>query len=188
MATAKQLYTARNAGLKLAKVVQPYAQSDILLANETATAARAEVKAAADAAIVAATAIGGSAAPLPATQAIVTDAGTAPVKNSAGVAVPGTSTYTVAANAVTGVNLPATVAPVANAATVVVQNSAGTVVAGTHAATVAAGALSNVKLAATIATVANGVKVNATSVTGTGNFATFTVANGVITAIVLSAS
>jgi hypothetical protein len=36
--------------------------------------------------------------------------------------------------------------------------------------------------------VATGVKVNAVAVSGTGNFATFTVANGVITAIVLSAS
>lgn len=43
-------------------------------------------------------------------------------------------------------------------------------------------------LPATSAVVANGAKVNAVSVTGTGNFATFTVANGVITAIVLSAS
>ena len=38
------------------------------------------------------------------------------------------------------------------------------------------------------ATVTNGVKVNAGSVTGTGNFATFTVAGGAITAIALSAS
>lgn len=43
-------------------------------------------------------------------------------------------------------------------------------------------------LPATQAVVANGAKVNAVSVTGTGNFATFTVANGVITAIALSAS
>ena len=38
------------------------------------------------------------------------------------------------------------------------------------------------------ATVTNGTKVNAGSVTGTGNFATFTVAGGAITGIVLSAS
>lgn len=43
-------------------------------------------------------------------------------------------------------------------------------------------------LPATQAIVSNGVKVNAVSVTGTGNFATFTVVSGVITAIVLSAS
>lgn len=41
---------------------------------------------------------------------------------------------------------------------------------------------------ATQALVSDGVKVNAVSVTGTGNFATFTVAGGVITGIVLSAS
>jgi hypothetical protein len=40
----------------------------------------------------------------------------------------------------------------------------------------------------TSALVADGTKVNAGSVTGTGNFATFTVDNGVITAITLSAS
>lgn len=38
------------------------------------------------------------------------------------------------------------------------------------------------------ATVTNGAKVNAGTVTGTGNFATFTVAAGAITGIVLSAS
>lgn len=94
-----------------------------------------------------------------------------------------------AALAVAGASgIPATSAVVANGATVVVQNSAGTAVPGTHTATVAASALSNVKLAATVAAVANGAKVNAVSVTGTGNFATFTIAAGVITAIVLSAS
>lgn len=41
---------------------------------------------------------------------------------------------------------------------------------------------------ATQVTLTSGVKVNAVSVTGTGNFATFTIANGAITAIVLSAS
>lgn len=43
-------------------------------------------------------------------------------------------------------------------------------------------------LPATRVTLTSGQKVNAVSVTGTGNFATFTVANGAITAIVLSAS
>ena len=41
---------------------------------------------------------------------------------------------------------------------------------------------------ATQVTVSNAQKVNAVSVTGTGNFATFTVAGGAITGIVLSAS
>lgn len=41
---------------------------------------------------------------------------------------------------------------------------------------------------ATQVTLTSGQKVNAVSVTGTGNFATFTIANGAITAIVLSAS
>lgn len=38
------------------------------------------------------------------------------------------------------------------------------------------------------AVVVNGAKVNAGTVSGTGNFATFTVVNGAITGIVLSAS
>lgn len=133
MATAAQLYAARNAGLKLAQVTQPYAQADIPLANEAEATARAAVKAAADQAIVAATAIGGSGAALPATQAIVANGATAPVKNSAGVAVPGTSTYTVAANAVTDVKLPATVAVVTSGASAIAATGTGTTVTFTVA-------------------------------------------------------
>lgn len=83
--------------------------------------------------------------------------------------------------------LPATQAVVANGNSVNVENSAGAL-DSPATATVAAGVLSGVRLATTKTIVTNGVKVNAASVTGTGNFATFTVANGVITAIVLSAS
>lgn len=124
----------------------------------------------------------------PATQATVSNGGNVPVKNSAGT-VTKTGVATVAANAITGVALPAASAIIDNAAAnVVVQNSAGAAVSSAGVAAVAAGALTSVRLPATIATVANAAKVNAVSVTGTGNFATFTVANGVITAIVLSAS
>lgn len=124
---------------------------------------------------------------LPATQAVVANNGNVTVKNSAGT-VSKTGVATVAANAITGVALPATEAIVSSATTPVVQNSAGTAVPGTSVRTVAAGAESNIKLPATVAPVVNGVKINAVSVTGTGNFATITVTNGVITAIVLSAS
>lgn len=133
---------------------------------------------------------GGTVTPtLPATQAIVANAGTVAVKNSVGTTVDAAAVATVAANAVTGIALAATKAVIDNAAAnVVVQNSAGAAVTSAGVAAVAAGVLSNVKLPATIAAVANAVKVNVASVSGTGNFATFTVANGVITAIVLSTS
>ena len=83
--------------------------------------------------------------------------------------------------------LPATQAVVSNGGTSPVQNSAGAAI-GTGTYTVAANAVSNIKLPATVAGVTSGVKINAGTVTGTGNFATITVANGVITGIVLSAS
>lgn len=51
------------------------------------------------------------------TQAVVANAGTTPVQNSAGAAI-GTGTYTVAANAVSNVKLPATVGAVSNSGTV----------------------------------------------------------------------
>lgn len=142
MATLTQLKDARNAGLNLAKATQDFAQVDILSVNKDAPAVVAAVKVAADAAIAAATAVGGAAAPLPATQAIVSNAGTVPVQNSAGAAV-GSGVLTVAANAV-----------------------------------------SNIKLPTTVAAVTSGLSTVAA--TGTGTKVTFTVANGVITAITLS--
>jgi hypothetical protein len=83
--------------------------------------------------------------------------------------------------------LPATQAVVQNGGTAPVQNSAGAAI-GTGTFTVAANAVSNIKLPANVAGVVSGVKVNAGAVSGSGNFATITVANGVITGIVLSAS
>ena len=76
---------------------------------------------------------------------------------------------------------------IANGATVNVENSAGAL-DSPATAVVAGGVLTGVNLAATKTIVTSGVKINAVSVTGTGNFATITVANGVITSIVLSAS
>ena len=77
--------------------------------------------------------------------------------------------------------------PLVDGGSVTVHNSAGTNVAGTHVAEVSGGNLTDVKLAASIAPVANGLAL--TGVTPTGTYTdtvTFTVANGVITAIVLS--
>lgn len=126
---------------------------------------------------------------LASTIAAVANGASVNVTNSAGTAVPGTETAVVAAGVLTSVALPATAAVVNQAdANVVVQNSAGAAITSAGVAAVASGVLSNVKLPATIAAVANATKYNAVSVTGSGNFATFTVAAGVITAIVLSAS
>lgn len=60
MATLAQLKDARNAGLNLAKATQDFAQVDILSANKDAPAVVAAVKVAADAAVLAAVAVGGS--------------------------------------------------------------------------------------------------------------------------------
>lgn len=54
---------------------------------------------------------------LSATQAVVSNAGTSPVQNSAGAAI-ASGTYTVAANAVSNIRLPATVGAVSNSGTV----------------------------------------------------------------------
>ena len=103
MATLAQLKDARNAGLSLAKATQDFAQVDILSVNKDAPAVVAAVKLAADAAVLAATAVGGSAAPLPATQTIVA--------SGAVLTVPVTGTYvtkatvTVAGGKVTGIVL-----------------------------------------------------------------------------------
>lgn len=89
---------------------------------------------------------------LTATQAVVSNAGTSPVQNSAGAAI-GTGTYTVAANAVTNIRLPATVAGISNSGT------------------------TNVPITFTTARSAG---ATATVV------ATYTVANGVVTAITIA--
>lgn len=86
-----------------------------------------------------------------------------------------------------GPTLPTTSVVVADGATVNVENSAGAL-DSPATAVVAAGVLTSVKLAATKTIVTSGTKVNAVAVSGTGNFATITVTNGVISAIVLSAS
>lgn len=113
------------------------------------------------------------------------DGDTVAVVNSAG-ADSHDATATVTAGSLTNVKLAATVAMVDQGDTVTVQNSTGAAVAGTHTATVAAGVVSNVKLAATIAPVANGAALTV-PVTGTyTTTATVSVANGVVTGIVLS--
>lgn len=76
-------------------------------------------------------------------------------------------------------------ATVSNAQAVVVKNSAGNTVAPGTTAVVAGSVLTNVKLAATQAVVASGLLTPAA--TGTGTKVTLTVANGVVTAVALSA-
>lgn len=128
--------------------------------------------------------------PLPATQAIVDNGGTVPVRNSAG-ADSHNATAVVAAGELSGVNLAATVAMVDNSDAITVQNSAGAAVAGTHAATVAAGVLSNVRLAATVAPVVNSAAVTVLPAAGTTpaqGGATAVVAAGALTGVRLPAT
>lgn len=179
--TAAQRVEVRDATLTAALVMQKYTQSAATPSTAETALATPVLDAAAAALLVA------GASGIPATSAIVANGATVNVENSAGN-LDSPAVATVAAGAVTNVRLAATKTITTTADAVTVQNSAGTAIPGTHPATVAVGVLSNVKLAATVAAVANGAKVNAVSVTGTGNFATFTVAAGVITGIVLSAS
>lgn len=122
------------------------------------------------------------------TQAIVTDAQSVSVRTRNGT-ITATSVANVSGGSLGTITLPTQTTLVVNNDSMPVQNSAGTAVAGTHPATVGAnGGVTAVKLASTVAPVVSGVKINAGTVTGSGNFATITVANGVITGIVLSAS
>lgn len=175
-ATAAQRIALRNTAVNLGEHTQVYAQS----ATAPTAAEAAIVQPYIDAAKTAIDAVNGT------TGATVANGATVAVVNSAS-ADSHNATATVTGTTLTNVKLAATVAFVDNADTVPVQNSAGAVVAGTHTATVAAGVVSNVKLAATIAPVASGLALTGVTPTGTyTNTVTFTVAAGVITAIVLS--
>lgn len=182
MATRQQLHAARNSALKLARVVQPYSQSDLILGNESATAARAEVQAAAAAAVTDATAIAGG------TSAAVANGATITMTDqSNGPSLPGTAT--VAANAITNVKLDATTAAIVQHADVVpVQQFDGSAGTSSPTAVVAAGAETAVKLTSIARVVTNGSKHACGTVSGSGTFATFTISGGIITGIVLSAS
>lgn len=127
---------------------------------------------------------GFEALPLPDDQTVVLDGYTVAVRNSANALIGAAATAVVADNKLKNVKLPATTAAVVTGSTVAVQNSAGAAV-GTGSVTVSAGGVSNVKLPATVATVTSGLSTVAA--TGTGTKVTFTVANGVITGIALSA-
>jgi hypothetical protein len=111
MATQAQLKAARNAALKLADATQPYAQGDTILTVEASAGPRAVIKAAADAAIVACAAIGGTGS---GTSAAVSNGATINVENSAGnLDSPGTAV--VAGGLVTSVQLAATKTILTNA-------------------------------------------------------------------------
>lgn len=123
---------------------------------------------------------------LPATQALTANGGTVAVANSVG-GFQDNATTVVANGALGSVQLPATTTTIKNNANVQVQNSAGTVISSSCPAAVGSGVLSNVKLPSTVAAVTNAVKQTLPAITGTyTNGYTFTVTNGVITAIVAS--
>lgn len=109
------------------------------------------------------------------------------VKNWAGN-MPRPGTVAVTGGAISGVALPATSAIVDHAGNVSVRNPGGTRITEAASAVVSAGSLASVTLPATVIGVASGAKLSLGTVTGSGNFATFTVAGGVITGVVLSAS
>lgn len=111
MATQAQLKAARNAAINLSNVTQPYAQGDTALTVEASAGPRAVVKAAADAAIAACAAIGGTGS---GTSAAVANGATVNVENSAG-ALDSNGTAVVAAGALTSVQLPATKTILTNA-------------------------------------------------------------------------
>jgi len=124
-------------------------------------------------------------APIPEDQAIVSDAGTQSVTNSAG-ADGHTATYTVVDSEVTALKFASTVAVLDNADTVNVENSAGNL-DSTGTVAIASGVVTNVRLASTKTIVSDTQAL--TGVTPSGSYTntvTFTVAAGVITAIVLS--
>lgn len=91
-------------------------------------------------------------ATLPATNAVVANAGTIPVQNSAGAAI-GTGTLTVANNNPTNIRLPATIAGVASGSQNI-TDAAGK--ASTATRTVSAGAITTTILAAADCIVKNG--------------------------------
>lgn len=179
-ATIDQKYAAKGKCLMAELAIEAHT-----LVSNPGTVAAADAAGVAAIAALNAAGITGTVDPL---VAQVTNGTAVNVTTSAGVAVPGVETANVAASVLTSVSLPATAAVVNQAdANVVIQNSAGAAVTSAGVATVAAGVLSNVKLPATIAAVTNTVKVLAPAITGTWtNGYTFTVAAGVITAIVAS--
>jgi hypothetical protein len=125
---------------------------------------------------------------LPATQVVVSDTqATTVTDNSGGPSVAAVLTVTAGALVRATMSV-ATDCITQTGANITMQNSAGTAIPGTHPATVAAGALSNVKLASTVGVVVNAVKQSGWTVTGSGTFFTPTVAAGVCTGGVLSAS
>lgn len=116
--------------------------------------------------------------------ALIPNAATVVVRNSAG-SDNHNATALVTGNSLTSVDLAATVAMVDNSDTVNVENSAGNF-DSTGTVTVSAGAVVNVRLGSTKAILTNAVAVTGVTVTGSGTTATPTITNGVLTAIVLS--
>jgi len=123
---------------------------------------------------------------LPATQVIVSNGATVNVENSAG-ALDSPATAVVAGGVLTGVNLGATKTIVTHADSINVENSAGAL-DSPATAVVAAGVISGVNLAATKTILTNALKFSGVTITGSGTFFTPTVAAGVLTGGVLSAS
>lgn len=119
------------------------------------------------------------------TDTTVSNGGTVVVQNSVG-GLATNATATVTANTLNNVRLPATSTIVANSATLPLWNSAGTLITSSGTVTVASGVAGRLNMPAQVAAVVNAQELTV-PVTGTyATKATFTVAGGVITGIVLS--
>lgn len=106
-ATPEAQYEVRRRSVIAADATQRFANR----VDPITAAQAADIDTALSALLTALTAAGFG-APVDPLVAQVANASTVPVKNSAGTAVPGTATATVAGSVLTAVNLPATVAPV----------------------------------------------------------------------------
>lgn len=99
------------------------------------------------------------------------------------------ATISVAGGVITGAKLtPTTSAIVQNTAGIPLADSAGVAYPSGCTAVVVGGSATQMRMVATARSVNNAVKIPVGTVSGSGTFGTFTVVNGVITGIVLSAS
>lgn len=180
--TAAQRVEVRDSALSAALAMQRFTQSATTpRADEVAEAS--PILNAAAAALVVAGANG-----LPATSVVVANGGPVTITDSnGGPSVAGTAQ--VAAGALSSVSITAaTNAIVQNGDVVAIKNFNATSAGASCTLEVGGGAETGALLAAAAAIVTNTSKRAVGTVTGSGTFGTFTVVNGVITGIVLSAS
>lgn len=179
--TEAQRVEVRDECSRAALYMQRWAQNAKVPDATDVTESNTALNAAAAALAVAGAAPGG-------TFATVANGGAVTITDSNGTpAVAGTAS--ISAGVLNNVAITsATTAIVQNADVIPVKNSAGTTTASVTAAVVAGGVIASINMASQYAGVSNTGKQSVGTVSGSGTFGTFTVVNGVITGIVLSAS